>query len=220
MKCCGAGGSAESASPNSRCTSASLMTVTGAGGWFGKHRRRLARRGELHGSRRIRDRRAADRAIAWIREQHDQVLAGTRVAVRTRCGPQPDTSAATSTVIETAKGRAVVHSGTTRSASVVPRTPTIAAGVSRRMESGESLAIRPETYAMTPRTTLSTNPMRPSAGAYDEPIHRTSLPGPSEIARVVLQRDAETAVGAGPEAVGFEDHLTGLRRHHARRPAR
>ena len=29
--------------------------------------------------------------------------------------------------------------------SVVPRTPTTAAGVSRRIESGESLAIRPET---------------------------------------------------------------------------
>jgi hypothetical protein len=38
-----------------------------------------------------------------------------------------------------------VHSGTTRSASVVPRTPTTAAGVSRRIESGESLAMRPET---------------------------------------------------------------------------
>ncbi len=58
-----------------------------------------------------------------------------------------------------------VHSGTTRSASVVPRTPTIAAGVSRCTESGESLAIRPDTYAATPRTTRRTNPSCPSAGA-------------------------------------------------------
>ena len=57
------------------------------------------------------------------------------------------------------------HQGVTRSARVVPRTPMTAAGVSRRMESGASLAIRPETYAMTPRTMLSTNPRRPSAGA-------------------------------------------------------
>jgi hypothetical protein len=33
----------------------------------------------------------------------------------------------------------------TRIATVVPRTPTIAAGVSSRMESGDSFAMRPET---------------------------------------------------------------------------
>ena len=35
--------------------------------------------------------------------------------------------------------------GSTRTATVVPRTPTMAEGVSRRIESGASLAIRPET---------------------------------------------------------------------------
>ena len=37
---------------------------------------------------------------------------------------------------------------------MVPRTPTIADGVSKRTESGASFASRPETYAVTPRTKL------------------------------------------------------------------
>ena len=57
------------------------------------------------------------------------------------------------------------HSCEARMITVVPRTPTIAAGVSRRTASGASLAILPETYAATPRTTFRTTPSRPSAGA-------------------------------------------------------
>src|SRR5439155_24712919 len=57
------------------------------------------------------------------------------------------------------------HCGWTWIARLVPRTPTMAAGVSRRMESGASLAMRPETYAAAPCTNLSTKPRAPSAGA-------------------------------------------------------
>ena len=83
----------------------------------------------------------------------------------------------------------------------------MASGVSRRMESGESLAIRPDTYAATPRTTLSTNPSWPSAGAYAEAVEPHLAARAERHPRIVLQRDSETAVGAGPETVGFEDGL-------------
>ena len=47
------------------------------------------------------------------------------------------TATATRTTTTARKG----HSGTTWTATVVPRTPTIAEGVSRRTESGASFAI-------------------------------------------------------------------------------
>ena len=101
--------------------------------------------------------------------------------VWTRCGPQPAITADNERRDEERRPDArTSFRDSTRSASVVPRTPITAAGVSRRMASGESLAIRPETYAMTPRTTFSTRPNRPSAGAYTNSSTRTSLLGPSE----------------------------------------
>src|SRR6185295_7080210 len=51
-------------------------------------------------------------------------------------------------------------------ATVVPRTPTMPDGASRRIESGASLAIRPDTYTATPRMNFSTMPRPPSPGAY------------------------------------------------------
>ena len=67
-------------------------------------------------------------------------------------------SAAASVARSAAMRPCARHYGSTRMARVVPRTPTIAAGVSRRMESGASFAIRPETYAATPRTNLQHHP--------------------------------------------------------------
>ena len=103
-------------------------------------------------------------------------------------------------------------------ATVVPRTPTIAPGVSRRIESGASLAILPETYTAMPRTKLRTRPSRPSAGVKRKLLRRTSLPGSERDARVVFQRDAKPSVAAGAEAVGFEDLLADCGRHAVAAP--
>src|SRR5438477_12581837 len=76
--------------------------------------------------------------------------------------------------------RGIYGNGCTQIASVVPLTPTMAAGVSRRIESGASLAIRPDTYAATPRMNFTTSPRLPLPGAYTKRSSRTSLAGPRE----------------------------------------
>ena len=97
-----------------------------------------------------------------------------RVGCAIRLGLHPAASRTTTIVTRNADDLAVdMHGlrseydyGSTRTATVVPRTPTIAAGVSRRMESGASFAMRPDTYAATPRTNFRTIPIPPSPGAY------------------------------------------------------
>ena len=162
MKCSGAIGSAAITSPNSRCTSASLITVTGVIGRFGVDRDRLANSRELHRPGGSRDRRTANGAVGLIGEQNDEVAAlrGGAHAPRPAAGGQNGGERRH----HHRDGASADHS-VTRTASDVPRTPTTAAGVSRRIASGESFAIRPDTYAITPRTTLSTSPIRASAGA-------------------------------------------------------
>ena len=49
------------------------------------------------------------------------------------------------------------------------------------MESGERLAIRPDTYAAMPLMIRKANPRRPSQGLYTKRSRRTSLLGPREI---------------------------------------
>ena len=103
---------------------------------------RVRRRGRRirMGSRRSRSRSARVR----VRKQHDQVLRranGAGDALRAARRRDRDGERG-----QPRLGRVrLAHYGTTRIASVVPLTPMIAAGVSRRMESGASFAIRPET---------------------------------------------------------------------------
>lgn len=85
------------------------------------------------------------------------VLVGTgRDGLAIGLGPQAAVSATVNAVSRTMGRRAIATGapdplgmtntyGSTLMARLVPLTPTIAAGVSRRTESGESFAIRPET---------------------------------------------------------------------------
>ena len=122
---------------------ASLSTVTGAGAWVRDtvvDSRAPARSTAAGG---VRDHRAADGAVTGSGSRTTCAWPGRSGG--TRFGPQPAISSGGQHRAQCREGTRRVHSGTTRSASVVPRTPTTAAGVSRRMESGESLAMRPET---------------------------------------------------------------------------
>ena len=145
VKCRGGGGRADSASPNSRLHVSLAHDHNGRRRLVGATRSSTPRRGKVGGSRRVRDGRAPDRATLRIGEQHDQA---SDLGARARSNPlwpaRPQRVRQRRSPPERRRRRPTVHSET-RSASVVPRTPTIAAGVSRRMESGASLAIRPDT---------------------------------------------------------------------------
>ena len=141
---------------------------------------------------------------------------GGRGGCAMRLGPHP-AARTTAIVTRSADGRRARHAwhfvrslttarrGPRRSS---PRTPTIAAGVSRRMESGASFAMRPETYTATPRTKLSTIPKPAFAGRVHVALEAHLAVRTEREPRVILQRDADGSIGAGAECVGREDRLS------------
>ena len=138
-----AGGRSD-ASPKIRSTSDSLSTVTGAGGSPADttvDSRAVSRVAEPEVFETVA------RPTVLLSESGSRTVSACpgRSGVRTRRGPQADDQAGGDDRAQNGDRPRVVHSGVTRRARVVPRTPTMAVGVSRRMESGESLAIRPDT---------------------------------------------------------------------------
>src|SRR5262245_10922091 len=106
--------------------------------------RRMVGRGQAGCPSRVRDRRASGCVRVAVGKQDDERLTRALGRLNTYAGAGGSPSTSRNRDEQRDRPRRV-HSGTTRSASVVPRTPTIAAGVSRWTASGDILAIRPET---------------------------------------------------------------------------
>ena len=127
---------------------------------------RGARSRDVHDAKRTGDPDPPGRSSLRIRQQHDQRRRHRACRFR-RLGDTPGrTSGQQDHGDRRDKRRWSLGHWSTRIATVVPRTPTMADGVSRRMESGASFAMRPDTYAATPRANFSTIAKPPSPGLY------------------------------------------------------